>query len=193
MRIHSAPATQIKRFFAAAFFCVIFSAVTAGPASAQRAPAATDANFGATNFPKGWTHCANAPDNKDVANSPSGSTCWFPGLQKDVIYCDVNGKCLILESLKDVATCNSDTFYGSPGLASGPRYCFVSNDVPKRSTYTPCAKEGGTCTFSGTKTVMYGVDGRYVRKVATGSIACNKNAMGRDPFSDHGKGCYVSP
>lgn len=56
------------------------------------------------------------------------------------------------------------------------------------STWTECAKEGGTCTFSGTREVRYGAPGYYVTKVFTGSVACS-NAVFGDPKKSTAKSC----
>ncbi|MFL5814212.1 MAG: right-handed parallel beta-helix repeat-containing protein [Bdellovibrionia bacterium] len=59
------------------------------------------------------------------------------------------------------------------------------------TTWTKCADENGTCTFSGTKTVRYGAGTSWATKVATGSIGCN-NAVFGDPAYGTAKECDVS-
>lgn len=60
------------------------------------------------------------------------------------------------------------------------------------TTWTPCATEGGTCTFSGTRQVRYGNNGTYFTKSATGSIACT-NAVFGDPLPTLAKSCSYGP
>jgi len=58
-------------------------------------------------------------------------------------------------------------------------------------TYTKCADEGGTCTFTGgAKAVIYGANNMYAAKTATASIGCNNTEFG-DPAVDVAKACYV--
>lgn len=59
------------------------------------------------------------------------------------------------------------------------------------ATFSWCAAEGTTCSFSGTREVRYGTTTQYNVKVATGSIACNNSVFG-DPAPGTRKGCYVS-
>jgi hypothetical protein len=50
-----------------------------------------------------------------------------------------------------------------------------------QETYTMCARQGGTCKFTGKRNVRYGVSGKYVTKTFTGSVGCNATAFGSDP------------
>ena len=52
-----------------------------------------------------------------------------------------------------------------------------------------CANENGTCSFSGTKTVRYGRNGKYYYKDATGSIGCSNGVFG-DPLGGTVKQCH---
>jgi hypothetical protein len=59
-------------------------------------------------------------------------------------------------------------------------------------TWTACANEGGTCTFSGTREVRYGANGIYTSKVITGSTPCTTAVFG-DPNHGVAKTCsYAS-
>ncbi len=46
----------------------------------------------------------------------------------------------------------------------------AATDYP--SGYTKCAKEGETCSFSGTRSVAYGKSGTFVYATLTGPITC---------------------
>ena len=59
-------------------------------------------------------------------------------------------------------------------------------------SWTKCADEGGTCSFSGTMVVRYGANGSYAYQTATGSIGCNNTVFG-DPIPGTVKACYVAP
>ena len=59
-----------------------------------------------------------------------------------------------------------------------------------------CSLEGGTCTFSGTATVVYGsaAQGRFSRLLnATSPLSCVHATFGGDPASGFTKACYVFP
>ncbi|TXS35497.1 alpha-L-rhamnosidase [Streptomyces sp. uw30] len=60
-----------------------------------------------------------------------------------------------------------------------------------RAGYTRCAGEGGTCSFSGTRSVAYGA-GTYTYKTVTGSTACTNASFRGDPASNLVKSCYVA-
>jgi len=59
------------------------------------------------------------------------------------------------------------------------------------ATWTACASENGTCSFSGTREVRYGSGTTFVSKTATGSIACS-NAVFGDPTPNKVKSCSYS-
>jgi hypothetical protein len=97
--------------------------------------------------------------------------------------------------------CNNATF-GDPAHGF-IKECDVDMSVSPSPTPTPtpspspiepnwvkCAYEGGTCTFSGTRTVRYGTKSSWYTKVATGRIACNNATFG-DPAHGFIKECDV--
>jgi predicted alpha-1,6-mannanase (GH76 family) len=51
-----------------------------------------------------------------------------------------------------------------------------------------CANENATCSFTGTRQVRYGADGRYVYRAFSGSVACNNTSFG-DPLPGAPKRC----
>ena len=59
-------------------------------------------------------------------------------------------------------------------------------------TWTYCASEGSTCSFSGTRQVRYGANGQYAYKTFTGSVYCSNSVFG-DPIHGVAKTCsYAS-
>jgi hypothetical protein len=59
-------------------------------------------------------------------------------------------------------------------------------------TWTACANQYGTCSFSGTRQVRYGANGVYVTKTLTGPVACSNTVFG-DPLPGvMGKTCSIS-
>jgi beta-glucanase (GH16 family) len=73
-----------------------------------------------------------------------------------------------------------------------PPLARMAASVTTSSTWTRCATEGGTCTFTGTRQVRYGAGTTFFYKTATGSIACNNATFG-DPLPTLAKNCdYVA-
>jgi pectate lyase len=52
---------------------------------------------------------------------------------------------------------------------------YAAADYP--TGYTKCAKEGETCTFSGTRSVAYGKSGTFVYATLTGPISCSASSF----------------
>lgn len=73
-----------------------------------------------------------------------------------------------------ISTCTSSTF-----AQTGP------------AGYTFCANEKATCSFSGTRQVAYGANGKFNYKSATTSIACTNATFG-DPIRNVVKACYYA-
>ena len=59
---------------------------------------------------------------------------------------------------------------------------------PPTSGWTFCAREGDTCSFSGTQQVRYGANGLYAYRTLTGGTACSNAAFG-DPAPGMAKQC----
>ena|GEM_PF-7101643 len=59
-------------------------------------------------------------------------------------------------------------------------------------TLEQAVAEGGTCAFSGKKTVAYGAQGSFLYKTFTGGTPCTGAAFGgTDPLYGVAKSCYV--
>jgi hypothetical protein len=58
-------------------------------------------------------------------------------------------------------------------------------------SWTTCANEGSTCSFSGSQQVRYGANGTYVTKTLTGPAACNNTTFGGDPTPNVFKTCSI--
>ena len=68
-----------------------------------------------------------------------------------------------------------------------------SNKRKRNSTTNPwkvCSAEGQSCSFSGTKLVRYGSNGKYAYQMLTGGVACNNSVFG-DPNYGSAKSCEV--
>jgi hypothetical protein len=59
---------------------------------------------------------------------------------------------------------------------------------PPTSGWTFCAREGDTCSFSGTQQVRYGANGLYATRTLSGGTACT-NAVFGDPAPGMAKQC----
>jgi hypothetical protein len=59
------------------------------------------------------------------------------------------------------------------------------------TSWTQCATEGGTCSFSGGRSVKYGTTTQNVTRTLTGGTACNNTVFG-DPAVGILKTCWVS-
>lgn len=57
--------------------------------------------------------------------------------------------------------------------------------------FTYCASEGASCSFSGTKTVIYGARGKFYFRKKSNGTACTNAAFGGDPIASVPKVCYV--
>jgi hypothetical protein len=81
------------------------------------------------------------------------------------------------------------------GVFGDPAYrvwktCFLVGAPPGFTTWTACAAENGTCSFTGLHEVAFGVDGQYFYRYLTGGTPCDVAVFG-DPELHAAKGCYV--
>ena len=63
--------------------------------------------------------------------------------------------------------------------------------APANSTWVTIATEGNSFSFSGTKTVRYGVDTRWVQKSVTNGGKCTNTFFGKDPAYGVRKFCQT--
>jgi hypothetical protein len=118
-----------------------------------------------------WRYCAN-----------EGGDCAVKTPSR--VRFGANGRYNTL-TVADRVVCNVRTFRDpAPGQ---PKVCEVEETGP---AWVLCANEGATCRLpeSATMTVRYGIDGRYVERQASGSVACN-NAQFSDPVPGTAKQC----
>jgi len=73
---------------------------------------------------------------------------------------------------------------GSPGTAPTYREAALPTDA------TSCVSEGGTCTFSGTKEIWFGANGKWRVAIKVNSTPCNNDVLGPDPIPNVRKSCY---
>jgi serine protease len=81
---------------------------------------------------------------------------------------------------------------GIVNAAAAVNAALASATIPTTVTWTTCATEGGTCSFSGTRDVRYGAATSFVTKTFTSKVACT-NAVFGDPAHGIVKSCsYAS-
>ncbi len=76
----------------------------------------------------------------------------------------------------------SNSFFGDP-LPGVLKSCY-------QRPLTPCATEGGVCSFSGSSIVVYGAGSSFKTGVYTGGVQCGNGVFG-DPDVGIGKACYL--
>lgn len=136
-----------------------------------------------------------------------GSYCSFSGTMQ--VRYGANGKYAYQIATGSVA-CNNDTF-GDPayGVTKTCEFTPLSSPVPAKNptpaipetvatlpaitvtpavTWASCATENGTCSFTGTHQIRYGIPGQYAYKFATGAIRCDNGTFG-DPAYGIVKSC----
>lgn len=132
-----------------------------------------------------WTECA-----KEAA------TCTFSGTRE--VRFGANGQ-FTSKVVTGSTPCTSSVF-GDPlrGVAKTCAYASSTTDAivvtapnPGTTSWTVCAGEGSTCSFSGTREVRFGTPTNYVTKVFTGSVFCSNTVFG-DPAHGTLKTCSVS-
>ncbi|MEY9860518.1 hypothetical protein ABH935_006155 [Catenulispora sp. GAS73] len=123
----------------------------------------------------GWQQCATENQN-----------CSYSGLM--TIAFGANGT-YKFATLGSGGTACDDAVFGdpTPGVAKA---CFLLGPPPTFATWTSCAVENGTCAFSGTHEVAFGVNGRYYFGSFTGGTPCTNTVFG-DPAFGSAKACYV--
>lgn len=131
-----------------------------------------------------WKRCAT-----------EGHSCYFSGT-REVRYGANNS--FALKTATGAIWCGNSVF-GDPayGVAKTCDYAESTpveiTPVPVVDTWTKCAKEGGSCAFTGTRTVRYGANGLFAKGVFSGSAACNNSVFG-DPAYGLTKTCeYGAP
>jgi hypothetical protein len=121
-----------------------------------------------------------------VKCASENGTCSFSGTY-NVRY--GTGSSWYTKTLTNGTPCNN-TVFGDPAYGYA-KECDIDLNSAQTTTWTKCADENGTCSFSGTKTVRYGAGSSWYTKTATSSIGCNNTVFG-DPAPGIFKECDVS-
>ena len=86
-------------------------------------------------------------------------------------------------------TACTNAVFGDPAPGTA-KACYLTGPPPSFATWTTCAAENGSCSFSGTHEVAYGTDGQYSYGSFSGGTSCGNGVFG-DPDSGVAKTCYV--
>ncbi|GHH34921.1 hypothetical protein FHS35_005364 [Streptomyces umbrinus] len=84
----------------------------------------------------------------------------------------------------------TDATFGDP-ISGESKSCYTATGGPPGYA-TACSAEGGTCSFSGQRTVAYGARGSFLYKSFTGGTGCTTAAFGTDPLPGVSKSCYLT-
>lgn len=122
-----------------------------------------------------WTQCAS-----------ENGTCSFSGTLT-VAY-GANGK-FNYATLNNGIACNNSVF-GDPNVGT-VKACYLMAAPPNTISWTQCASENGTCSFSGNLQVAYGANGQYFYRNLSNGTACNNSVFG-DPDVGTVKACYYN-
>ena len=161
---------------------------------ASSATACSDAVFGdpASGVAK-WCYVQAAPSGSAAPGSApwqqcaaENATCSYSGVM--TVAFGANGS-YKYATLGGGGTPCTDAVFGDPAVGT-VKSCSVIGPPPTFATWTTCAAESGTCSFSGTHEVAFGADGRYLYGSFTGSTPCTDAVFG-DPVVGTVKACYV--
>lgn len=108
--------------------------------------------------------------------------CSFSGTQS-VAY-GANGH-FVYGTFTGGTTC-SNAVFGDPAFGVA-KSCLVSASPP---AFSPCVAEGGTCSYTGTRMVAYGAEGRFVYRRLAGPVRCDNSSF-PDPIYGIPKACYL--
>lgn len=120
-----------------------------------------------------WVQCA-----------AENATCAFTG--KMTVAFGANGSYKYATETNGVA-CTTGVF-GDPAYGVA-KACYLISSPNSTTTWTLCATQNSTCSFSGTHEVAYGADGAYVYGSFTNGTACSDTAFG-NPISNIVQSCY---
>ena len=123
-----------------------------------------------------WTACAN-----------EGGTCAVNGTQ-EVRY--GSGTTFVTRTVTGSTAC-SNAVFGDPTPQVAKSCSVSSGSAAAAETWSACAGENGTCSFSGTRDVRYGAGSNFVTRTFSGSASCS-NAVFGDPAYNQVKACSVS-
>ncbi len=149
----------------------------AGTYSAPRRPAGTTGRIGVPKFGGG-----------NLSVSVNGTVVWSNGTftpTSGITGASQDDTYVYLTGVTPGGYTVTATGLGNPSPPADPATGAL------RAGFTRCAGEGGTCSFSGTRSVAYRA-WTYTYTTVTGSTACTNDSFAGDPASNLVKSCYVA-
>jgi hypothetical protein len=128
---------------------------------------------------------ARAADTLIICAS-EGQTCYVPNARTAITY-GKNGATATIVGVTQI-NCDNGSFRMDPLHGVG-KFCTYTVD-PDTLTWTQCAQEGSTCSFTGAKLVRYGAS-KWVYGSFVNGVGCNNGVFG-DPNPGVGKTCQVA-
>lgn len=110
---------------------------------------------------------------------------WRPGRPSSQSLRTAGGRRYLLQ-----AGLSTALLVGSAAAPAQTSDTFLIDGVPYASA--ACAPEWGTCRFTGTRRIAYGVSGKWAFRYATGSQTCSSPAFAKDPAFGLKKACYMT-
>jgi hypothetical protein len=164
---------------------VVRSSLIAGLGTSAAAAALSYVQPAAAQSTKVYTPCAS-----------EWNQCAFSGTK--VVRYGTEGRYLYKAFSNGVA-CRNESFGGDPAIGA-TKSCAVEGDaapvssapvVSDGKTYAQCAAEWNFCSFSGTRVVRYGDQGRFVYKTFSNGVSCRNESFGSDPAVGATKSCAL--
>jgi hypothetical protein len=122
-----------------------------------------------------------------VACASENGTCSFTGTREVRFGA---GTTFVSKTFTASTPCTTAVF-GDPIYGTVKSCSYASTATTATPTWTACATENATCTFTGKREVRYGTSTIYTSKVLTGPITCNNATFG-DPALNSVKSCSYS-
>jgi hypothetical protein len=129
-----------------------------------------------------WTFCAN-----------ENNECSFTGTRQ--VQYGANGK-YVYKTFNGGTECDNAVFgnpnSGATNICSYSAVLPAPSPSPSPSPWVFCADEGSSCSFTGTRQVRYGANGKYIYKSFNKETECDNGVFG-NPNSGATNSCYYSP
>ena len=143
--------------------------------------------------PPATTNTGSPPTTSTVTNwnacAVENGACSFSGTRQ--VRYGANNTYAYRSATGSISCSNAvfgDPVYGVAKTCSYAETTTTTTTAPSPQTWTRCATENGTCSFSGTHQVRYGANNIFSYKSATGAIACGNGEFG-DPVYGVQKYC----
>ncbi|GHO97744.1 hypothetical protein KSF_077920 [Reticulibacter mediterranei] len=141
-----------------------------------------DPSYGASKFC--YIETPPSTTNVWVQCAAENATCTFSGTM--TVAFGTNGSYKYATKTNGTA-CTNDIF-GDPSYGNA-KFCYLISPPTQVASWTTCATENATCSFTGKHEVAFGTDGKYLYGSFTNGTACTSNVFG-NPTDGGAKTCY---